>query len=184
MVLDMTLLQQKVALRHLIAAKKKVLSAHKRQSESLNLANRIECSESFQKASVILAYWPMVDEVDLRSLILKREDKTWLLPCVVDDHLLLRRFEGMTSLTEGFRFGILEPTGEVFPVFNKVDMALVPGVAFDMDGCRLGRGKGFYDKLLPQLDNALKAGVGFSVQLVDKVPCEPHDELLDTLFIA
>ncbi|MGQ1946124.1 5-formyltetrahydrofolate cyclo-ligase [Geofilum sp. OHC36d9] len=184
MVIEMTLSQQKEALRRVIAAKKNVLSVRKRQTESLYLANQIESSESFRNAGVVLAYWPMADEVDLRSLILKREDKTWLLPCVVDDHLLLRCFEGVASLTEGMRFGIPEPTGEVYADYGKVDMVLVPGVAFDKAGSRLGRGKGFYDRLLPQLHQAEKAGVGFSVQLVDKVPCEPHDELLDRVFIA
>ena len=59
-------------------------------------------------------------------------------------------------------------------VENIVDVCLVPGVGFDLNGNRLGRGKGFYDKLLPKL-NCTKIGIAFECQLVENLPVEPHD---------
>ena len=59
-----------------------------------------------------------------------------------------------------------------------IDLAVIPGMAFDRDGHRLGRGKGFYDKLLPGI-KCRKIGLCFSFQLADSVPIEPHDIVMD-----
>jgi 5-formyltetrahydrofolate cyclo-ligase len=76
-------------------------------------------------------------------------------------------------------FGILEPRGEVFLDYDQVEVAIVPGMAFDKAGHRLGRGKGFYDRLLPRLTQAHKIGVCFPFQYLDEIPCEEHDVVMD-----
>ena len=76
-------------------------------------------------------------------------------------------------------FGILEPTGEVFSDYDNVDAAIIPGMAFDGHGNRLGRGKGYYDRLLPRLTKAYKIGVCFPFQYFDEIPSEEHDVVMD-----
>ena len=71
-------------------------------------------------------------------------------------------------------FGILEPLGEEFTDFGQIDLAIVPGMGFDRNLNRIGRGKGYYDKLLPNL-RAFLVGVCYTFQLHDEIPVETHD---------
>ena len=82
---------------------------------------------------------------------------------------------------ERARFGILEPSpaAALLPL-NQLDLALVPGVAFDVGGGRLGRGKGFYDRLLVSV-TAVKCGVALDYQLEPNIPREPHDLIMDCI---
>jgi 5-formyltetrahydrofolate cyclo-ligase len=75
----------------------------------------------------------------------------------------------------------MEPTGEVFSVdsYHEIDLAVIPGVAFDRHGARLGRGKGYYDRLLSLMLNAYKIGICFPFQLLEHIPSEPHDVLMN-----
>ncbi len=127
----------------------------------------------------ILLYWSLPDEVQTPSLVerLHQEGHTVLLPVVVDDILQLRIYQGIDKMQAG-PFGILEPQGETFTDYSSIDLAFIPGRAFTTDGKRLGRGKGYYDRLLP-LINSPKIGVGFPFQIVEHLPVEPHDVLLD-----
>ncbi len=81
------------------------------------------------------------------------------------------------------RHGVREPLGSCEPMsLDRVGLVLVPGVAFDRRGGRLGRGAGFYDRLLARLPaKAVKIGVAFSAQLVEEIPMETHDVRLDGL---
>lgn len=77
-------------------------------------------------------------------------------------------------------YGIREPLGfEDDRVCDDIDVIIVPGLAFDKDGFRLGRGKGFYDRFLTKHKNLIKIGYGYDFQLIDKVPTEPHDIRMD-----
>ena len=98
-----------------------------------------------------------------------------MLPCVDGDELRLRRYTGPECMTAGEQFGIGEPTGPEFSDTDSIDIIIVPGVAFDRQGNRLGRGRGFYDRLLKTTPNAIKIGVAFDFQVVDQVPTEPLD---------
>jgi len=79
------------------------------------------------------------------------------------------------NLTAG-AFGILEPAGTRPAPWEEIDIALVPGLAFDLRGHRLGFGKGYYDRALPLLrKNALTVGLGYSFQIIEQIPDEAHD---------
>ena len=136
----------------------------------------------WQAARTVLLYHALPDEPDLQPLLdaALSEGKTVLLPVVVGDDLELRLYEGPDSLREG-AFHILEPMGEVFPPsrYGEVDLALIPGMAFDRERHRLGRGRGYYDRLLPRLSRACKLGVCFPFQRLESVPSESHDVLMD-----
>ena len=139
----------------------------------------------------VMAYWPLPDEVDIRPLInaLVAQGTTVLLPKVVDDeHMELCRYASQNDLTEG-AFHIMEPTGAPFADYDKIDVALIPGMAFDAAGHRLGRGKGYYDRFLASFrpssliphPSPLLLGVCFSFQRVAEVPTEEHDICVDEI---
>ena len=107
-------------------------------------------------------------------------EKRILLPVVVGDDLELRLYTGPEDLKPG-AYGIEEPTGELFTDYADIDFIVVPGVAFDRNGNRLGRGKGYYDRLLPRIPSAHKAGICFPFQLVEEVPAEPFDIRMDEI---
>jgi 5-formyltetrahydrofolate cyclo-ligase len=148
-------------------------------------------------SSIILAYWPLPDEVDVRPLIdqLVAEGHTVLLPKVTGDETMeLRRYTSQADLSEG-AFHIMEPVGEPFVDYEQIDVALVPGVAFDAAGHRLGRGRGYYDRFLaehlaPRTSHLAPRtsppvprliGVCFPFQRVAVVPVEAHDVVLDQI---
>ena len=132
-------------------------------------------------AHTLLLYSALPDEVSLQPLVddLAQEGKTVLLPRVVDDTTMeLRRYTGVNDLQKG-AYGIMEPTGELFTDYDQIDVAFVPGMAFDKEGHRLGRGKGYYDRFLPLLKNAYKIGVCHPSHLLDHVPTDEHDVRMD-----
>ena len=106
------------------------------------------------------------------------QKKRLLLPVVKGEELELKEFQG--QLHEG-TFGIQEPEGETFEAFDQIELVVVPGMAFDKEGKPLGRGKGFYDRLLPKLTNAKKIGICFPYQLVDTVPTDAQDIPMDKI---
>ena len=129
----------------------------------------------------ILLYNALSDEVPTQALMdqLVAQGKTVLLPCVINDtDMELRRYTGPQDLQTG-SFGIQEPTGELFTDYDAIDVAIVPGMAFDAEGHRLGRGKGYYDRFLSRIPHLYKIGLCFSWQLVDHVPCDEHDIVMD-----
>lgn len=132
-------------------------------------------------SSVILAYWPLPDEVDLYPLLdsLVTEGHTVLLPKVLDDNTMsLHRYTSRADLVEGL-FHIMEPVGEPFIAFDQIDVALVPGMAFDAAGHRLGRGRGYYDRFLASHPRLHTIGVCFPFQRVADVPSEAHDIMIN-----
>lgn len=134
------------------------------------------------QARTVLLYHALPDEVDTQMLIEEalrcQPAKRVLLPVVVGDDLELREYDGQMQMGA---FGILEPSRQsvLFTDYNAIDLAVVPGMAFDAQGHRLGRGKGYYDKLLCQCPDVNKVGICFDYQYVEEVPSEPHDILMD-----
>ena len=173
------IMDEKKALRIEIRQLKRACPLEERRRKSLSVWEAVERDEVFQQAETVLAYWSMEDEVYTHDFVNKwAGSKTLLLPCVKGDELELRYFDGEERLQPGEGYAIPEPVGELFTDWGKIDLILVPGVAFDKFGNRLGRGKGYYDKVLKQT-GAYKLGVCFDFQLVERVPVEPHDVKMD-----
>ena len=99
------------------------------------------------------------------------------LPRVSGEDLKLHYTQSAEELVEG-KFGNLEPKANAPKAPFQADFILVPGLAFDSSGGRLGRGAGYYDRLLTKFEG-VRAGVCFSELLVDQVPCESHDIRMD-----
>lgn len=128
-----------------------------------------------------MMYYSLPDEVDTHSVIdqLAAEGKTVVLPIVVGEGLMqLRRYEGHASMKAG-AYGIMEPTGELFTTVGKIDLIVVPGMAFDPQGHRLGRGKGYYDRFLTTVPHAYKLGLCFDFQKKPYVPTDINDMQVD-----
>lgn len=137
---------------------------------------QVEKLEQFQNAHTVLLYWSMDDEVQTHDFVNRwYREKRLLLPCVDGDNLRLRQYTGPECMQAGEQFGIGEPTGPEFTDLESIDMIIVPGVAFDQEGNRMGRGRGFYDRLLSSTPDAFKVGVAFGFQIVEQVPTEPFD---------
>ena len=154
--------------------------------ESSAFISRLKDNSHFTHAQTLLLYSALSDEVPTQILIdgLAAQGKTVLLPRVVSDtDMELRRYSGPADLQRG-AFGIFEPTGELFTDYNTIDVAIIPGMAFDAKGHRLGRGKGYYDRFLDKLSpSTYKIGLCFSWQLVDHVPTDEHDIPMDEVIV-
>jgi 5-formyltetrahydrofolate cyclo-ligase len=165
---------------------RKMIRLRKQQhtaDESSVIIARLKANPRFSQAQTLLLYSALQDEVPTQSLLdeLVAQGKTVLLPRVVSDtDMELRQYTGLQDLQVG-AFGILEPTGKLFTDYEKIDVAVVPGMAFDKEGHRLGRGKGYYDRFLRLLPKTYKIGICFSWQLVDNVPTDEHDILMDQI---
>jgi 5-formyltetrahydrofolate cyclo-ligase len=173
--------EQKKELRKLIKTRKALYSNEERIDQSKKVFSEIESLPSFANAKTVLAYWSLPDEVQTHSFIEKwYKHKTIVLPLVVGDTLELKVYTGPECMEEGPSYGILEPKNGVAYTSNNIDLGIIPGMAFDLQGNRLGRGKGYYDKLLKEM-NMKTIGVCFSFQLVDKVPSDTFDIAMDSV---
>jgi 5-formyltetrahydrofolate cyclo-ligase len=166
----------KKELRKQIRAAKKAVPFCEKCSRSAPIMQQVESLPQFKEAQTVLLYWSMEDEVQTHDFVNRwYKEKTLLLPCVDGDDLRLRQYTGPECMQAGEQFGIGEPTGPEFTDLESIDMIIVPGVAFDSEGNRMGRGRGFYDRLLSTTPNAFKVGVAFGFQMVEQVPTEPFD---------
>ncbi len=174
----------KKEIRKEIRELKKQYSLDDKKRMSVSVWNQVEQDKTFLESKTVLAYWSMDDEVFTHDFVTRWADKkTFLLPCVRGNELDIRYFDGAEKLEPGEGYAIPEPVGELFEDLNKIDVILVPGVAFDAQGNRLGRGKGYYDKILKQT-NAYKMGLCFNFQFIESVPTEEHDVRMDRVVVS
>ncbi len=138
---------------------------------SAAIRRHLEEFPSFQAASVVYAYAPLNGEPDwiLNGL---PPDKIYAFPRLTGRHVDFIVTENLSEMTRG-AFGVMEPPPG--PPAPPADLILVPGLAFDVHGNRLGRGRGFYDHILKTFPG-YRLGVTFLKQLFLSVPFDPHDE--------
>ena len=151
-----------------------------RRSEAV--MRQVELLPEFRKSCVVLLYWSMADEVQTHDFVERwYSEKTLLLPCVDGDDLRLRQYTGPECMVAGEQFGIGEPTADTpdWTDLGAVEMIVVPGVAFARKNNRMGRGRGFYDRLLKSTPNAVKVGVAYDFQMMDEIPVEVFDVPMD-----
>jgi 5-formyltetrahydrofolate cyclo-ligase len=169
----------KEELRKRLAGLRRTLSADTRKERSAALCTMLATHVGFEKARVVAGYSALRFEVDPRQLLERafEQGKTVALPRVLQttNSLALHAINADSELVES-AFSVREPREDAPLVpFDQVDLVLVPGLAFDERGHRLGYGKGFYDRLLPQLPNALRIGLAFELSLLVEVPAAAHD---------
>lgn len=175
----------KKRLRQECLEKRAGLSQDEVREKSERIMARLFELDEFKKANFIMFYVDFKNEVMTQDAIAKALSmgKRVAVPKTVkDEGLWAIEIKSLDDLSAG-AFGILEPTkleNRVDP--EELDLVIVPGVAFDRKGHRLGFGAGYYDRFLPKLRPGVKKiAVAFEVQLVDSVPAEEHDIRMDAI---
>jgi len=178
----MNILEKKAALRRLISSQLKKIDASQRELYSAGARARLSSQPVWINARSVLFFFPRKDELDLWPMVktafasgkrvtlprYEPSNDTYQPAEILDPDLDLH--PGPYSIPEPV------PGCAVFPV-NQLDLVLVPGVAFDVLGRRLGRGKGYYDRILATL-RGVSCGAGFDQQVVSEIPVAPHDACL------
>ena len=177
--MTISLANAKTALREQIRARVKSTLPAARASVAAQLCARLREQNVWRAAKSVLLFAPLPDEPDIWPLLADAlaANKIVALPSFVpgtNSYTARRILDPARDLVTG-KFGIREPA-DVSPEMdlNHLDLVLVPGVAFDARGMRLGRGQGFYDRLLAGV-RGTKCGVAFDEQVVDAVPVGPRD---------
>lgn len=174
--------EQKKQLRKDIREEKKRHLPDELMAYSSALLEQIEKHPRFIASHTVLMYHSLSDEVQTHAFVEKwYKVKKVLLPVVRGDILVLRHYTGKDCLEIG-AFNIKEPSGEDFKNYHEIELGIIPGVSFDHYGNRLGRGKGYYDKLLPLLTHAYNIGICYSFQAREKIPAEPFDRKMDEVW--
>ena len=168
---------EKSEIRRKIKNLRMMLSEMEKASAAEEVFSQLEKTAAFMLADNILMYHSLPDELSTIKFLKKWHDrKRFFLPRVNGVNLDILPYEE-TRLELG-SFHIEEPTGDDVVDVDDIELMIIPAVAFDRKGNRLGRGKGFYDRLLSS-SRATKIGVGYEFQLFDSIPSEPHDVAMD-----
>ncbi len=180
-----TITESKAALRKEVRAVLKGMSPGHREKESEKARALLLEQRFWKEAQTVLFYAPLLDEVDVwplarvgletgKRVALPRfePDANAYVACEIGD------VEGDPKIG---CFGIREPVEHCAEIrLNPLDLILVPGVAFDTNGRRLGRGRGFYDQILAAIQG-ITCGVAFDEQIVEAIPVAPHDVVLNCI---
>jgi 5-formyltetrahydrofolate cyclo-ligase len=183
-----TIIQQaKSALRELVGERLRSMTAEERATASAQARELLTAQAQWQQAQSVLFFAPMPGELDVWPLL--------SVALAAGKRVALPRFERDTKSYSACRiqdpaedvqmgyFGIREPSAHCAALPpSGMDLILVPGVAFDERGHRLGRGKAFYDRLLTVM-NGPRCGVAFEQQVVPEIPVEPHDARMDCVLL-
>lgn len=174
--------EEKRAMREKMKGLLSAIPAASLHEKSAALESRFLSSPEFISARSLLVYVSLPNEPETRGIIKRALElkKSVYAPKVEGDDICVCRLHGLSGLSPG-RFGISEPPGEAKCELREFDVAIVPGLAFDLKGNRLGRGGGFYDRLLAVTKGEL-VGFAFDEQVVDKVPSAGHDVKVEKVF--
>lgn len=179
---------EKAALRQRMRGILRAIPPEDGARRSLALCDRLAGAPDLARARSVLLTLPLPGEADLTPLAQRLLDRGCAV-CLarVDWDARTMTPVRIDSLSEGVvagRHGVRQPVGGVAVALGALDAILVPGLAFDLGGGRLGRGGGFFDRLLGEARRGGRAwvcGAGFDCQIVDRVPGEAHDERLDAI---
>jgi len=170
------ILGEKQMLRKSIRARLSHMLPETRAAASAALRTHLQEWERFAEAKDIFGFFPLKDEPEWLAEDFFLNKRLWF-PRIEGSNLHFHAVDKIEELSLG-TLGIHEPSAK--EARCQADIILVPGVAFDAQGGRLGRGRGFYDTFLPSA-TGFRLGVCFSEQVVPAIPMEPHDCRMDAL---
>lgn len=171
----------KKELRIWIKNRRDALSKAERVSESDEVCKKVIELKWYREAKKILSFMNFGSEIEIERLNERviADGKELFLPRVEKNGEL-----SIVKYGEGFsigQFGIREPVGKSYT--GELDMIVIPGLAFDREGNRLGYGKGYYDRLLERYSDVVKIAPIYEIQLVEAVPVEEHDKKIDLIIL-
>ncbi len=173
-------MSNKQEIRKICRAKRESLKQEEIKIFSKKIFNNLISEKVFENKKSILSYLDFKNEVqtDLINEKILNENKTLLLPRVIDkENMMAIENNGNYSLSS---FGNKEPIGEEFT--GEIDLIIVPGVAFDKFGNRIGFGRGYYDRFFEKYPTARRVAIAFDIQVVDeKIETSPLDKKIDML---
>jgi 5-formyltetrahydrofolate cyclo-ligase len=176
------MINEKEQIRKEINKLQKTLSDNTAADLSQKICRLLIQTDIFQKANRIALYYPIKGEVETLSLIEEwHRTKKIALPVISGRDLQFYTYTGKENLTTG-TFGIQEPKPSELITKEETDLFILPGIAFDHNRNRIGRGKGYYDRFLSETNKPI-IGLCFGFQLKDQIPTEKHDKKM-TLVIT
>jgi 5-formyltetrahydrofolate cyclo-ligase len=155
------------------------LTTEEKQSLSAQIFSKLADLDEVCKASVVALFVSLADEPQTAEIIeqLLQKNKRVVVPRIEGEEM---NFYDISEGVEVGAFGIMEPSSKRAVEPSEIDVMVVPGVVFTLDGARCGRGKGFYDKYLASKGfRAYTIGVCYPCQIVETLPTEEHDKMLD-----
>ena len=171
-------------IRNLLKNKRLNLSKDEVLAKSRQIKKRLYRIDEFKKAKNILFYISYDGEVFTHDVIKEAFfDKIVVVPISnkKDYSLILSKLNSFKDLEEG-PYGILEPKKERIKEISidEIDLIIVPGIAYDINGNRIGHGKGYYDRLLKNT-NAIIVALAFEFQIMENIPTDEHDKPVDII---
>lgn len=171
----------KTQLKEDITEKRNSLTKQEILEKSNKIAENLFNLGQYKKAKTVMFFVSFSSEVNTHGMIreaLKR--KTVIIPKVIGHEIEPSVIIDFDNLIPG-KFGILEPIEAMKIAYKNIDLVLVPGIVFDKEGHRIGYGFGFYDKFLAKAPKAVRIGLAFDFQVVDRIPREEHDVPVDLI---
>ena len=177
-------MDEKVKIRHKLLKIRKNLTGKDRALKDKKIADRLESLDYFRKANHILFYHSYNGEVDTLELIEEYIDSKQLYLPVIrgKSHFQAVPIKRPLNLSSGFE-GVPEPIDTVPSSIydDHIELIIIPGVAFDKKGNRLGMGKGYYDRYLHPNHAPIKIALGYEEQVLEHLPKDIHDESVDII---
>ena len=166
-------------LRRRMLACRRALSVEERSSRSAAITEKLLSLEAVQKAGTVFAYAAMEDEVQTEPLLASLLDrgKRVAIPLVIGKRAMEAALVPSMDALETGAYGILTVRAEQREILppQEIDCVIVPGVAFGLDGSRLGMGGGYYDAFLPRAERAVRVAAAFQCQISEDIPSLPYD---------
>lgn len=175
--------EEKRILRKEMLAKRNAMPSELRKMADLVMADRIIGHQWFYRAEILLAFVNYGSEISTEEIILEAlsKGKQVFVPKVEGEEMFFYRIKSLEELQEGYK-GIREPVGDTerfdYEMYKESRLLLLmPGVAFDIYGNRLGYGKGFYDRFLSDKEvlQTYSIGIGYACQRVELLPVDEYD---------
>ena len=181
---DENIIAKKKILRQEINLRLKNLTPEDRVKFSRAVVEKFLASTLYKNAAVIMVYLSTAEEIQLNEFIATalEQKKILAVPLIEGREILSVRLTNLEALEVGV-YKILTVKRDVrkFIDAEKIDCVITPGLAFDADCNRLGKGGGYYDKFLDRAVKAKRIALAYDCQLVEKVPVEPHDLKVDAV---
>lgn len=165
----------KAHIRRQMIDMRKQLTPEEKQSFDQRIVASIRKDERYQNAKTIALFYPMMHEIDLRALL--KDKKIFLFPKVIGNDIKFYTYHSDTRFVKSV-FGVYEPEGDT-PFLENIDYMLVPALAIDKQGYRIGYGKGFYDRYLMNNRPKTVIGVIYPFQYIENIDYSPFDQKLD-----